>query len=62
MAEMNPDSTVYQAQDPNIVYTTPDSQLVHILYGGQGVPDGPGHGHYIYNAAKDQVHLDRPPQ
>jgi hypothetical protein len=59
---MNPESQVYQAHEPNIVYTTPDSQLVHILYGGQGAPDGPGHGHYIYNAAKDQVHKDRPPQ
>jgi hypothetical protein len=62
MAEMNPDHRVYQAQDPNIVYTTPDSQLVHILHGGQGAPDGPGHGHYIYNPVKDQVQQDRPPQ
>jgi hypothetical protein len=58
---MNPDSRVYQANDPNIVYTTPDNGQVHILYGGQGAPDGPGHGHYIYNPNSDEVVRDRPP-
>jgi hypothetical protein len=61
MAEMNPDHTVYQATDPNIVYSTPDSQLVHVLYGGQGAPDGPGHGHVIYNPVQDKIIHDRPP-
>jgi hypothetical protein len=61
MAEMNPDTVVYQATDPNIVYTTPDNGQIHVLYGGQGKPDGPGHGHYIYNPIKDQVVCDRPP-
>lgn len=58
MAEFNPDTRVYQAPG---VYTTPDSQQVHILYGGQGAPDGPGHGHYIYGIPGDRVIRDRPP-
>jgi hypothetical protein len=58
MAEMNPDTRVYQAGG---VYTTPDNQQVHILHGGQGAPDGPGHGHAIYNIPQDQVTYDRPP-
>ncbi len=62
MAEMNPDTRVYQATDPNIVYTTPDNGQVHILHGGQGAPDGPGHGHYIYNPNQDQVVQNRPPK
>lgn len=61
MAEMNPDTRVYQSLSPNVVYTTPDNGQVHILYGGQGAPDGPGHGHYIYNPVKDQPGVHRPP-
>ena len=58
MAEMNRDSRVYQDEG---VYTTPDSQLVHVLYGGEGRPDGPGHGHLVYNINQDRTQYDRPP-
>jgi hypothetical protein len=58
MTEMNSDTRVYQDAG---VYTTPDSQLVHILYGGKGSPDGPGHGHYIYNINQDTIHHHRNP-
>lgn len=33
MAEIDPATRIYQAPG---VYTTPDNQQVHILYGGQG--------------------------
>lgn len=56
------DTRVFQTTSPNLVYTTPDNGQVHILHGGQGAPDGPGHGHYIYSPIKDQVIQDRPPQ
>lgn len=50
----------YQNTDP-VVYTTPDSQEVHVLYGGQGTADGDDHGHLIYNIPQDRVRYDRPP-
>lgn len=58
MAELDADTRVYQAPG---VYTTPDNQQVHILHGGQGAPDGSGHGHYIYGIPGDRVIQDRPP-
>ena len=61
MAEMDPAHRVYQAPG---VYTTPDSQQVHILYGGSnpGNPQpGDGHGHLIYNIPQDRIIKDRPP-
>jgi hypothetical protein len=61
MTSFDPSTRIYQSQDPNVVYSTPDNQQVHILYGGQGTPAGPGHGHYIYNPVQDRVVLDRPP-
>jgi hypothetical protein len=61
MANFDPSTRVYQSNDPNIVYTTPDNGQVHILYGGQGAPDGHGHGHVIYNPTNDSVIYDRPP-
>jgi hypothetical protein len=61
MANFDPATRVYQANEPNVVYTTPDNQQVHILYGGQGAPDGPGHGHYIYNVVQDTQEFHRPP-
>jgi hypothetical protein len=52
---MDDPNKIYQATEPNIVYSTPASQEVHILHGGQGKPDGPGHLHTIYNPVKDTV-------
>jgi hypothetical protein len=60
MADMNPATRVYQSQDP-VVYTGPDEQKVHVLYGGQGSPDGPGHGHLVYGIPQDRILYDRPP-
>ena len=63
MSETNPDHRVYQSLpgDPNVVYTTPDSGQVHILYGGEGVPDGPGHGHQTYLINQDRLQTPRLP-
>ena len=63
MADMNPDSRVYQSgpNDPAVVYTTPDSQQVHILHGGAGTPNGPYHGHTVYNVVQDRIEEVRPP-
>lgn len=58
---MSDDSRIYQAPG---VYTTPDNQQVHILYGGANPGDpqsGDGHGHYIYGIPGDRTVYDRPP-
>lgn len=63
MAETNPATRVYQSrpEDPAVVYTTPDSQQVHILYGGAQTPDGPYHGHTTYHIGQDRVEHVRAP-
>ena len=47
--------------DPAVVYTTPDSQQVHILHGGAGTPDGPYHGHTVYDIVRDRAREVRGP-